>query len=167
MARTKTHVRLADNNSARTQKSNGKTLSNVGGKSPREGASKAPKKNLRPTPKVKKPHRYKPGTVALREIRRYQKSTNTLIQKLPFQRLVRDVLEAIAEENDEKYGRASGTTEYRIQAWAIQCLQEAAEMYLVHMFEDSNLGAIHAKRVTIFPKDVNLARNIKKGEYKK
>ena len=72
MARTKTHVRVADNNSARTQKSNGKTLSNVGGKSPREGASKAPKKNLRPTPKVKKPHRYKPGTVALREIRRYQ-----------------------------------------------------------------------------------------------
>ena len=167
MARTKTHVRVADNNSARTQKSNGKTLSNVGGKSPREGASKAPKKNLRPTPKVKKPHRYKPGTVALREIRRYQKSTDTLIKKLPFQRLVREILDELATENDKECGRAGSGTKYRIQALALQCLQEAAEMHLVHMFEDSNLAAIHAKRVTIFPKDVNLARNIKKGEYEK
>ncbi|KAH6919718.1 hypothetical protein HPB50_029294 [Hyalomma asiaticum] len=88
------------------------------------------------------------GTVALREIRRYQKSTELLIRKLPFQRLVREVAQ------DFK-------TQLRFQSSAVQALQEAAEAYLVGLFEDCNLCAIHAKRVTIMPKDVQLARRIR------
>ena len=97
---------------------------------------------------VKKPHRYRPGTVALREIRRYQKSTELLIRKLPFQRLVREIAQ------DFK-------TDLRFQSAAIMALQESAEAYLVGLFEDSNLCAIHAKRVTIMPKDIQLARRIR------
>ncbi|XP_027459914.2 histone H3.3, partial [Zalophus californianus] len=90
---------------------------------------------------VKKPHRYRPGTVALREIRRYQKSTELLIRKLPFQRLVREIAQ------DFK-------TDLRFQSSAVMALQEACEAYLVGLFEDTNLCAIHAKRVTIMPKDI-------------
>ena len=97
---------------------------------------------------VKKPHRYRPGTVALREIRRYQKSTELLIRKVPFQRLVREIAQ------DFK-------TDLRFQSTAILALQEASEAYLVGLFEDTNLCAIHAKRVTIQPKDMQLARRIR------
>ena len=96
----------------------------------------------------KKPHRYCPGTVALREIRRYQKSTELLIRKLPFQHLVREIAQ------DFK-------TDLRFQSSAIMALQEASEYYLVGLFEDTNLCAIHAKRVTIMAKDVQLARRIR------
>ena len=96
----------------------------------------------------KKPHRYRPGTVALREIRRYQKSTELLIRKLPFQRLVREIAQ------DFK-------TDLRFQSTACLALQEAAEAYLVGMFEDTNLCAIHAGRVTIQVKDMQLARRIR------
>ncbi|RDI78202.1 hypothetical protein Vi05172_g11793 [Venturia inaequalis] len=99
----------------------------------------------------KKP-RYKPGTVALREIRRYQKSTDLLLRKLPFARLVREVAMDMTEFED---------TVLRWQSQAIQALQEAAEAYLVHLFEDTNLCAIHAKRVTIMQKDIQLARRIR------
>ncbi|CAH3162117.1 unnamed protein product, partial [Porites evermanni] len=95
-----------------------------------------------------KPHRYRPGTVALREIRRYQKSTELLIRKLPFQRLVREIAQ------DFK-------TDLRFQSSAVMALQEASEAYLVGLFEDTNLCAIHAKRVTIMPKDIQLARRIR------
>jgi len=97
---------------------------------------------------VKKPHRYRPGTVALREIRRYQKSTDLLIRKLPFQRLVREIAQ------DFK-------TDLRFQSSAVAALQEASEAYLVGLFEDTNLCAIHAKRVTIMSKDIQLARRIR------
>uniref|UniRef100_A0A915EAB1 Histone H2A/H2B/H3 domain-containing protein n=1 Tax=Ditylenchus dipsaci TaxID=166011 RepID=A0A915EAB1_9BILA len=97
---------------------------------------------------LKRPHRYRPGTVALREIRRYQKSTDLLIRKLPFQRLVRE----IAQEYK---------TELRFQSSAVVAIQEAAEAYLTGLFEDTNLCAIHAKRVTIMPKDIVLARRIR------
>ena len=99
----------------------------------------------------KKPHRYRPGTVALREIRRYQKSTELLIRRLPFQRLVRE----IAQDYKARLNFACG---------AILALQEAAEAYLVGLFEDANLCAIHAKRITIMPKDIQLARRIR-GEH--
>jgi len=92
--------------------------------------------------------RYRPGTVALREIRKYQKSTELLIRKLPFQRLVREIAQ------DFK-------TDLRFQSSAVMALQEAAEAYLVGLFEDTNLCAIHAKRVTIMPKDIQLARRIR------
>ena len=100
---------------------------------------------------IKKPHRFLPGTVALREIRRYQKSTELLLRKLPFQRLVREIA---VDFKGSEYG-------LRFQATAIEALQEAAEFYLVHVFEDANLCALHAKRVTIFPKDIQLARRIR------
>lgn len=96
----------------------------------------------------KKKRRFRPGTVALREIRRYQKSTNLLIRKAPFQRLVREIA------RDFK-------TELRFQSSAIGALQEAAEAYLVGLFEDTNLCAIHARRVTIMTKDMHLARRLR------
>ena len=95
-----------------------------------------------------KPHRWRPGTVALRAIRKYQKSTELLIRKLPFQRLVREIAQ------DFK-------TDLRFQSHAVLALQEASEAYLVGLFEDTNLVAIHAKRVTIMPKDIQLARRIR------
>ena len=99
---------------------------------------------------VKKPRRYRPGTVALREIRKYQKSTELLIKKLPFQRLVKEVCNKIMPE-------------LRFQSPALLALQEAAEDYLVRMFEHVNLYAIqiHGHRVTIQVKDIALWRRIK------
>ena len=109
----------------------------------------AARKKSQPAPGgVKKPHRYRPGTVALREIRRYQKSTELLIRKAPFERLVREIAQ------DFK-------TDLRFQHAAVMALQEASEAYLVGLFEDSNHCAIHAKRVTIMPKDIQLARRIR------
>lgn len=121
----------------------------TGGKSPRKQlATKAAKKPPATMGAVKKPHRYRPGTVALREVRRYQKSTDLLIRKLPFQRLVREIC------NDFK-------TDLRFQSSAMIALQEASEAYLVGLFQDTNLCAIHAGRVTIMPKDMQLARRIR------
>ncbi|PLW04877.1 hypothetical protein PCANC_13757 [Puccinia coronata f. sp. avenae] len=123
----------------------------TGGKAPRKQlAAKAARKSAPSgaTAGVKKPHRYRPGTVALREIRRYQKSTELLIRKLPFQRLVREIAQ------DFK-------TDLRFQSSAVMALQESAEAYLVGLFEDTNLAAIHAKRVTIQPKDIQLARRLR------
>ena len=121
----------------------------TGGKAPRKAlAAKAVRKTAPATGGVKKPHRYRPGTVALREIRRYQKSTELLLRKLPFQRLVREI--------DQDY-----PVEHFWQSSAIMALQEASEAFLVGLFEDANLCAIHAKRVTIFPKDIQLARRIR------
>ena len=96
---------------------------------------------------LKRPMRYKPGTVALREIRRYQKMTELLIRKLPFNCLVWEIAQ------DFK-------TDLCFQSTAIIALQEAAEAYLVGLFEDTNLCATHAKRVTIMQKDIQLARQI-------
>jgi len=157
---------------------------------------------------VKKPHRYRPGTVALREIRRYQKSTDLLIRKLPFQRLVREIAQDFkndlsattphtartatstthGHDNDSVIVVSlefNGPTPWtpatiavfslavcylspvsdsglrRFQGTAISALQEASESYLVSLFEDTNLCAIHAKRVTIMPKDIQLARRIR------
>ncbi|GAA98260.1 uncharacterized protein L969DRAFT_340017 [Mixia osmundae IAM 14324] len=139
----------------------------TGGKAPRKQlAAKAARKSAPSTGGVKKPHRYRPGTVALREIRRYQKSTELLIRKLPyvalacygmpvltrrcysFQRLVREIAQ------DFK-------TDLRFQSSAVLALQESSEAYLVSLFEDTNLAAIHAKRVTIQPKDISLARRLR------
>ncbi|KIY99010.1 Histone H3 [Monoraphidium neglectum] len=106
-------------------------------------------------PRIRAPQRYRPGTVALREIRKYQKSTELLIRKLPFQRLVREVAQAHAVWLD---GRVQPL---RFHAQALEALQQAAEAYLVGLFEDSNLCAIHAKRVTIMPKDMQLARRLR------
>ena len=121
-------------------------------------AEKAPRKTINfktiarkttPIPmNIKRPRRYRPGTLALREIRKFQKSTDLLIRKLPFQRLVREIA------TNYKSG-------LRFQIQAVLALQEASEAYLVKLFEDTNLCAIHAKRVTIMAKDLTLARRIR------
>ena len=149
----------------------------TGGKAPRKQlATKAARKSTPATGGIKKPHRFRPGTVALREIRRYQKSTELLIRRLPFQRLFREIAQEFKAD-------------LRFQSSAVQAIQEAAEAYLVNLFEgmpsrvflfpacrahalvllrcfplclsDTNLCAIHAKRVTIMPKDIQLARRIR------
>lgn len=125
----------------------------VGGKAPRKSIAakvvrKAPKKKAPEAGGVKKPHRYRPGTVALREIRRYQKQTGLLLRKLPFSRLVREVA------RDYK-------TDLRFQAAAILALQEASEAYLIGLFEDGQRAAIHARRVTLQNKDLALAQQIR------
>ncbi|XBH86384.1 hypothetical protein VPH35_074048 [Triticum aestivum] len=140
---------LADDPPAPMARTKQTARKSTGGKAPRKQlATKAARKSAPATGGVKKPHRFRPGTVALREIRKYQKSTELLIRKLPFQRLVREVAQ------DFK-------TDLRFQSSAVSALQEAAEAYLVGLFEDTNLCAIHAKRVTIMPKDIQLARRIR------
>lgn len=132
MARTKQTARLS-----------------TGGKAPRSSlACKAARKSQAVAGGLKKPHRYRPGTVAIREIRKYQKSTDLLIRKIPFQRLVKE----IAHDYN---------ADLRFQSSAVLALQEAAEAYLTSLFEDTNLCAIHAKRITIMPKDIQLARRIR------
>lgn len=98
---------------------------------------------------TKKPHRFRPGTVALREIRKYQKSTDLLIRKLPFVRLVREIIQGITSEP------------MRVQESAFKALQQASEHYLVELFDESNLCVIHAKRVTIKPEDLRMAIKIR------
>ena len=121
----------------------------TGGKAPRKQlGTKAAKDAALMSGGVKKPRRYRPGTVALREIRKYQKNTELLLRKLPFQRLIREIA------TDFK-------TDLRFQSAAVCALQEACEAYLVGLFEDTNLCAIHAQRVTIMPKDMQLARRIR------
>ena len=94
------------------------------------------------------PHRYWPGMVVLREIERYQKSTELLICKLPFQCLVHEILQGFG-------------VGFRVTPAMMMALQEAAEAYLVQLLKDSNLCAIHAKRITIQPKDIQLVRRIR------
>eukprot|EP01135_Chromosphaera_perkinsii_P010848 Nk52_evm5s2256 gene=Nk52_evmTU5s2256 len=141
MARTKQTARLGN-----------------GGKAPRKHlATKSARKSAPATGGVKKPHRYRPGTVALREIRRNQKSTEELIRKLPFSRLVREICQDISVGNLD--GR-----NVRLTNQAMRALQSASEAYLVSLFEMSNLEAIHAKRVTIMPKDMQLVQKIRSGD---
>ena len=133
MARTKTTARK----------------SSAGLKKPRKQFdSKTAKKSAPVAGGIKKPHRFRPGTVAAREIRKYQKSTDLLVRKLPFQRLVK----SIAQEQKR---------DIRFQSSAILALQEATEAYVVGLFEDTNLCAVHANRVTIMSKDILLARRIR------
>ena len=157
MARTKKTARKKTGKSPREQlvtKNPRKKLTPVQARKNVAKANQAAQQNLGNPPKtggLKRPMRYRPGTVALREIRRYQKTAELLIRKLPFNRLVREVTQ------DFK-------TDLRFQAQAIMALQEAAEVYLVRLFDDTNLCTIHAKRVTIMPKDMQLARRIR-GEW--
>jgi len=138
----------------RTKKNPNKRHSS-GGKAPMKAAAMAIayKQNTgvgAGTGGVKKKHRWRPGTTALRQIRKYQGSTNLLIRKAPFQRLVREIAVNVTDRTD-----------IRFQSTAIYALQEASEAYIVGLFEDTNLCALHANRVTIMPKDMKLARRIR------
>lgn len=135
----------------------------IGGNKAFSGPSKSPKPTASPaSAKSRSPgtpgsnnngtptrRRHRPGTKALSEIRFYQRNTDLLIRKLPFTRLVKEVQSSFF------------TQPYRWQANALLALQEAAEAHLVGLFEDANLCTIHAKRVTIMPKDIQLARRIR------
>ena len=134
MARTKQTARKGTNGAASRMTKASKNI-----------ATKAPCKP--PSQQLKKKRRFRPGTVALREICQYQKSTELLIRKAPFQWVIYEIMRGI--QND-----------LRIQAAAVWGLQEAAEAYLVGLFKDSNLCAVHAKWVTIMPRDIHLARRI-------
>ena len=112
------------------------------------GSGKAPRTQVNVGTKKRKHQKYRPGTVALREIRRFQKSTELLIRQMPFQRLVREIAQTYSPY-------------LRFQSGAVLALQEAAETYLVGLLEDSNLCAIHVKRVTIMPRDMQLAQRIR------
>ena len=99
---------------------------------------------LNPKGRIRKPRRFRPGTVALRQIRKYQSSTELLIRKLPFQRLVKEVVVQMFQK------------QYRFQSTALLALQEASEEFLVRMFEMVNHIAIHSNRQTIMSKDMYL-----------
>lgn len=112
------------------------------------GSKKVKKSKKTTTSGVKKSHKWRPGTVALREIRKYQKSTELLLRKAPFQRLVRELATA------HKDG-------LRFQSSAVQAIQESTEAYIISLLSDTNLCAIHGRRVTIMAKDVHLARRLR------
>ncbi|XP_066471767.1 histone H3-like centromeric protein A [Tiliqua scincoides] len=123
------------------------------GGSPRRGQSprSSPRRpRRRQPPEGRRRRRYRPGQRAMLEIRKFQKSTNLLIRKLPFARVVREICLDFTRGVDMQW-----------QAMALLALQEAAEAFLVHLMEDAYLCAIHAKRVTLYPKDIQLARRIR------
>lgn len=100
---------------------------------------------------ARKKRRFRPGKRVLQEIRKLQLTTHTLIPRIHFSRIVRDVALSVL----------NGLTTLRWASEALEALQAAAEAYLVGLFEDANLCAIHAKRVTIMVKDIYLARRIR------
>ena len=116
-------------------------------KMPAKG-SKAIKKSAPAAGGAKKPRRWRPGTVALREVKKYQRKVDNLIPRAPFQRLVRSIVSDMDHE-------------LRFQSAALLALQEATEAYCTGLFEDTNLCAIHAKRQTVMKKDMDLARRIR------
>lgn len=123
----------------------------AGGKTPgKQLATKAARKTApaMDSGSAKRPSRFRPGSVALKEIRKYQKSTDCLIRKLPFTRFVREI--ASKFKADARFGSS-----------ALNCLQEAIENFLTTLFEEAYRCAIHAKRVTLFPKDIYLVMKIK------
>ena len=133
----------------------------TGGKAPRfQLATKADRRSAPALGGVKKPHCYRPGTVALCEICHYEKSTDLLIRKVPFQFLAREVLQDLNKPGS--YPRFNAT---HFQATSLLAIQESVEAFSVRMFEDINLCAIHARRVTIMPKDMQLALQIREESH--
>ena len=134
---------------ARTKNSSRKSA----GKVPRSSIVRA--KQVAKTKKLVAPpiaRKFKPGTVAIRDIRRYQKGTEVLLRKLPFQRLVRELAQ----------GQKDGI---RFQASAVLAMQEATEAHIVNLFADTCLCAIHGKRVTIQPRDLRLALRLRGSRF--
>lgn len=109
------------------------------------------RKRVRHTKKITSHKRHTPSELALQEIRKYQRSTELLISKIPFARLVKEVTDQFTTEEQQ----------LRWQSMAILALQEASEAYLVGLLEHTNLLALHARRITIMRKDMQLARRIR------
>lgn len=136
----------------------------TGGKAPRKQlATKAARKAAPSTGGIKKPHRYRPGTVALREIRKQQKSTDLTMRKAPFVRLVKHVMHEVQLVPINGKMQLPANAVQRLQLNAALALQEGLEAALIGIFEDANLAAIHAKRVTVMEKDVTLTMRIREG----
>lgn len=135
---------------ARTKQTETKKYAPAGGKKSVSGKKK--KQDTTSGGGVSKKRRWRPGTAALREIRRYQKSTELLIRKLPFQRIVREIAQELKPD-------------CRFQTEALAALQEGAETFLTEHFDDTNLAALHAKRVTIMPGDQRLALRLSKQDH--
>ena len=111
-----------------------------------DGKSVRSKKSSKGSARRKR--RFRPGTVALREIRKYQKSTELLIRKIPFQRLVREIVYKMKDKD------------FKFQSTALLALQEASEEFLVNMFDQCNHIAIHGKRTTVMVKDIRLWKRL-------
>ena len=111
-----------------------------------DGKSVRSKKSSKGSARRKR--RFRPGTVALREIRKYQKSTKLLIRKIPFQRLVREIVYKMKDKD------------FKFQSTALLALQEASEGFLVNMFDQCNHIAIHGKRTTVMVKDIRLWKRL-------
>jgi histone H3/H4 len=122
----------------------------VSGESPLPRASKSSRRQ----PEERKKRRFRPGTRVLQEIRKLQQTTHTLVPRVHFSRIVRDVAHSLV-----------GGTDYRWASEALEAMQTAAEAYLVGLFEDANLCAMHAKRVTIQVKDILLAQRIRGDDF--
>ena len=134
-----------------------------GGKQPRKHlAHKVLKKRNPLTGGFKKPHRYQSGMVALREIRHYQRSTEILIKKTPFQKLIREISQEYWICPDSP---GTPSVQVHFQSTAIAALQEAAENFIVGLFEDVSLLAVHTRRVTVMPQDIRLALRIRGDHY--
>ena len=116
------------------------------------------RQNKSTTGGIKKPHRYRPGLLALREICRCQQSTNCLIKRTPFNKFIKEISQEYRVCPD---GPGTPSVQVRFQSTALAALQEAAENLLVGLFEDVNLLAVHAKRVTVMPRDIRLALRIR------
>ena len=135
-----------------------KKIATKGGKQPRKHLlHKLIRRNKSSTGGIKKPHRYCPGLLALREIRRYQQSTDCLIKRTPFNKLIKEISQEYSVCPD---GPGTPSVQVRFQSTALAALQVAAENFLVGLFEDINLLAVHAKRVTVMPRDIRLALRI-------
>ena len=121
----------------------------TGGAPPRlHLATKAARAAVQKAIAVRKPHHWRPGMVALREIQKFQKNTDLLIRKAPFQRLVC------------KIALGFGKSDLQMQSTAVLALQEAAKYFMVDVFSNTNLCAMHGKRVTIMKKDMVIACHI-------
>ena len=129
-----------------------------GGKQPHKHMLHNTLKQYSTTGGIKKPHRYHPGLLALWEIRRYQQSTESLIRKTPFNKLIKEISQ---EYRICPEGPGTPSVQVCFQSTALATLQEAAENYLVGLLEDMNLLAVHAKRVTVMPCDIRLALRIR------
>ena len=128
-----------------------------GGKQPCKHISHKTLRHKTITGGIKKPHRYHPGLLALREIRRYQQSTESLIQRTPFNKLIKEISQEYQICPD---GPGTPSVQVHFQSTALATLQEATENFLVGLFEDVNLLAVHAKRVTVMPRDIHLVLRI-------
>ena len=135
-----------------------KKLPMKGGKQPQKHLlHKLVRQNKSPMGGIKKAHQYRPGLVALREMRRYQQSTECLIKRTPFNKLIKEISQEYRVCPD---GPGTPSVQVRFQSTALAALQEAAENFIVGLFEDVNLLAVHTRRVTIMPQDIRLALRI-------